>query len=221
MKKVFASLSAVAVLAAASIGTAQTVTVLDDFATFTAENHPDPSGVAGTWYDAASNTFGTPSAASGAMQIDDGGFTNGVYAEMTTTVPATASNYFVEIDIVELNEDPANSNGIRDYGVGVWVNASHRTVGGNFVTENAAPDATGSTNLTLDTGDNSVTGTPADTIQTGLFSATAGDTIFIVLACNPTDLAADSGTWGTSYVQVDDLELIQPPTSVEDWSILE
>lgn len=221
MKKAFICAAAALLVGGLSVN-AQTV--LDDFATVTnTTNPPTGSAVAGVWYDAAQNTFGTIATdASGGARITDGGFANGVYAEMDETIPADA-DYTVSLEILQLFDDPANSNGIRDYQVGVILNGVHRDENpGNINTSNPTLTASGATNLVLDANDNSVGdgNSVVDTIETGVFSATTGDTIFIILANTASDITF-SGTWGSSFIIVDNLTLNQVPTTVSEWQLLD
>lgn len=82
-------------------------------------------------------------------------------------------------------------------------------------------DGVGTLAHTLDTGDNSASGSPLETITSNVFSATAGDDLLVALATNVGDVTLDSGTWGTSSITVDNLVLTPVPSSVSDWMILE
>ncbi|MHC4798790.1 MAG: hypothetical protein ACYTF1_19315, partial [Planctomycetota bacterium] len=96
MRRVTTVFVGLAILAMVPMTQAQYV--IDDFSGgVTAVNHPEP-GSYGIWYDASNNTWGTPSAYSGAMKIDDGGYTNGVYCIYQSAIPATGS-YRVDVSM--------------------------------------------------------------------------------------------------------------------------
>lgn len=187
------------------------VLVVEDFAggVFRPAAHPNGAGVYGAWYDASHNTFGGAAAATlegdPAMRITDGGFTNGLYAIYQGAVPQSGTwQLQVEMKIIE---DPANSNGIRAYQVGVanGAAAQHRGAGTTFL-----PGLTtvGTYGAPLTTADN--TSNPTQVVQTGTFEAAAGDDLLIAFG---TDVSSggwnlNSGTWGTSHVLIDNIVLI-------------
>ncbi|MEQ8819559.1 MAG: family 10 glycosylhydrolase [Sumerlaeia bacterium] len=187
--------------------------VLDDFGSgVTAANHPEGAGVAGVWYDASSSTFGTPSAStldgSPAMRIDDGGFTNGVYAIYDGVVPADGE-YQIEI-AMDVNE-PGSATGFSAYQIGIAVGADavHRGLNPSAV----APLALIGNYTGLTAGDD--TANPTETVVTGTFAAQAGDSILIALG---TDVQtggwnANSSSWAGNFVLVDNIVLkdVTPP----------
>jgi hypothetical protein len=200
--------------ALALVSGASAQTVLDNFTSITSVNNPPAGvGVAGTWYDSTNAAYSTIVLDAGAAKATDGGFTNGYYAEMTQTIPADGW-YTISLNVIEVFDDPANLDGIRGIEVGVIINGTHRPENpGNINTTNPTLTAVGSSNLTFDVTNNSVVGAPiADVIVTPLFEANAGDSIFIILACDAADVSA-AGGWGTSFYKVDDL-ILSVPASV-------
>ncbi|MAT69241.1 MAG: hypothetical protein CMJ58_06910 [Planctomycetaceae bacterium] len=209
MKHQLATL-AIMLAAVAPAGVAS-ATLVDDFSGgVTAVNHPNP-GAFGVWYDITTDAFASVAANSGGMQIDDGGFTNGIYAIYEAVVPADGL-YTLSADMT-IFEDAANSNGIRAYQLGVAVNGSHRLPGTypSDIQDLATLSIVGNYAGTLDSGDNS--SNPTETVVTPVFSASAGDNLLIAFS---TDLDTggfdgNSGTWGSSYVLVDNLTLTAVP----------
>lgn len=174
-----------------------------------AANHPAGAGAYGVWYDATHNTFGTPSAATldGApgMRIDDGGFTNGVYAVFESAIPASGT-YRVEVPMWVVESSATGTGGIRAYqvGVAVGVGAAHRGLN-----PSALPGiSTTGSYAGLTSGDDSGLGT--STVATGEFAAAAGDDVLIAFG---TDVASgawnqNSGFWSGGYVLVGSPRLV-------------
>ena len=181
-------------------------------------NHPYdagnvPNGVTGTWYDATSDAFATPQAGtldgSPALQILDGGFTNGVYIILQPTIPAPGQ-YQIELDMGIL-EDPANTNGVRAYQVGVLVNGTHRLPGSpsrlSGIDASAPGGAVATYPGTLTTGNDNAN--PTQHLVTDPFTAVPGDTILLAFATDVTSglWNGNAGAWGTSSVLVDNIQL--------------
>jgi hypothetical protein len=189
--------------------TVQAGTCFEDFSGgVTAFNDPGSSGQFGVWYDVTGNTFGTPSGGtldgSPAMQIVDGGFTNGVYAIYEMVVPANGT-YHLTCDM-HITEDSSLADSIDQYQVGVVVNGVHRTGGGNLpAIDDAQVDQGIGEYAGLTTGDDSAL--PTQTVSTTSFTANAGDNILVAFS---TDVESgnwngSSAAWGTAVVLVDNL----------------
>ena len=186
----------------------------------TGADHPYPTSAYGTWYDAADNAFanvamstleGTPG-----MRIGDGGFANGIYAIFSGAVPATG-NYRVEVRM-HVVEDPANSNGVRAYQIGVATGAAavHRPTDPDLdwmtpPTSAVAPLTISGNYAAMTTGDDTALG--PITVTTAVFTATAGDDILIGFGTDVTTGGwnVNAGTWGSSHVLVGDVMLVPVP----------
>ena len=187
-------------------------TVVDDFSGgVTAVNHPDGAGQYNVWYDATSVTFGTPSAStlegSDALRIDDGGFTNGVYAIYPSAIPADGF-YKLEVDINVV--ESGNVDGIRGYQVGT-------AVGADAVHRDSALPGLSIAGTYIGLTPNDDTANETQTVQTGLFEASAGDDLLVALG---TDVEsggwnANSSLWSGSHVLADNIKLrsieVEPP----------
>lgn len=183
-------------------GSASTRAALVDFeAGITAQNHPEGAGVYGVWYDAAHNTFGTPSAATldgaRAMRIDDGGFANGVYTIIEAAVPADGT-YRVEVPIHVVESAATSFDGVRRFQVGVAPGGTHRgpnpsALPGLSIVGEYAP---------LTAGDDTAIGTTV--VATGEFAASAGDDLLLALGTDVTSGGwnGQSGFWNGAYVLV-------------------
>ncbi|MEZ4239709.1 MAG: family 10 glycosylhydrolase [Myxococcota bacterium] len=190
----------------------------DDFATVVAADHPAGAGQYEVWYDAADNTFGTPSAATlggqPAMRIDDGGFTNGVYSIYEAAIPGDGT-YALQVtaQVVE----PTAFDGIRAFQIGAAVGAAavHRGPNPSALPPLAAVGSYAGLTPADDTalGPQVLTTTP--------FVARAGDDLLVAFG---TDVASGgwnlgSGTWSGSHVLVSDLQLVpvdDPSLVVDD-----
>ena len=186
----------------------------------TGADHPYPTSAYGTWYDAADNAFanvamstleGTPG-----MRIGDGGFANGIYAIFSGAVPATG-NYRVEVRM-HVVEDPANSNGVRAYQIGVATGAAavHRPTDPDMdwmtpPTSAVAPLTISGNYAAMTTGDDTALG--PITVTTAVFAANAGDDILIGFGTDVTTGGwnVNAGTWGSSHVLVGDVMLVPVP----------
>ena len=178
-----------------------------------AANHPDPVGVSGVWYDAASNTFGSASAAPGpAMRIDDGGFTNGVYTILEGAIPADGE-YQVRAVVHVVESDASAFDGVRAYQLGAATGLEHRGPGAT-----AMPGLASVANVTgLTPGDDTALG-PQE-LLTAPFVANAGDDLTIAFGTDVTSGAwnGNSGFWRGAYVIVSAIELVgTDPTLVLD-----
>lgn len=183
-----------------------TTFVLDDFdGGVTHVNHPAP-GTSGVWYDAADNTFGSAGGGtldgSPALQVTDGGFTNGVYAIYSGAIPANGT-YRVEMEML-IDESAGANDAIRAYEVGAIVNGTHR--GPNPSAIAGASNVGSYSGLT--SGDD--TGLGTQTVSTNQFSANAGDDILISLSTDVTSggFNLDSGGWSGAFALIDNLRLI-------------
>lgn len=175
----------------------------------TAANHPDP-GAYGIWYDAHDQAFADAATSRleglAGMRIDDGGYTNGVYAIFDGVVPSTG-DYRVEVRMHAIEVAPS-LNGIRAYQIGVATGAAamHRPrVGG------VAPLPITGDYATMTEGDDTALG--PITATTPVFSATAGDDVLIGFGTGVTssDWNQSAGVWGDSYVLVGDVILVPVP----------
>ncbi|MEM9194483.1 MAG: family 10 glycosylhydrolase [Myxococcota bacterium] len=185
-----------------------------------AENHPEGAGRYGVFYDATHNTFGTPSAATldgvPAMRIEDGGFTNGVYAIFERSIPADGT-YRLEVPMLVVETSATTTDGVDQYQVGVATGAAavHR-----------GPNPSALAGLTtvgnypaLTDGDD--TGLGTTTVSTGEFVAQAGDDLLLAFGTDVTTGAwnAGSGFWNGTYILVGSprlVEVIVDPSIVVD-----
>ncbi len=187
-------------------------TMIDDFSGgVTAVSHPFP-GVAGTWYDIQANTFGTPSAQSGAMRVDDGGFGNGVYAIYNSVVPST-NNFTLAADI-SIVEETGNTEAVDQIELGCVVNGAHRVSDGTSGDGSTlAAITTFGSYSGLTTGDD--TANPPQMVETGLFAATIGDDILVAVGTDVQTTAHSVGSadWDdpaggdVNYLLVDNVRL--------------
>ena len=200
---------------------AEAAVIVSDFSGgVAAVNHPNPAdggaNAFSVWYDITNDAFATPSAStlagSPAMRIDDGGFTNGVYAIYQSVVPTTGL-YTLSADI--LVNDTATS-GMSKYQVGVIVNGVHRGPNPSDVATFSGPGTavgnyTGLTSGALDA-------TTIQTVTTGIFPAVAGDNLLIGFSTDldTGDFDSNAGAWNAAFVQVDNimLNVIPEPTSL-------
>ena len=192
-------------------GAAGTVSVTDFSSPILAMSHPSGTGVYGTWYDADESAFAAdPVAAtlegSPAIQISDGGFTNGVYAIFGGAIPATG-NYRIEVRMHVVEGDQLD--GIRAYHIGA-------AVGTAAVHRGANPSAVPPLSIVgdypaLTAGDDTALG-PV-TVSTGTFAASAGDDLLIAFGTDVSsgDWNLDAGSFGTSHVVVGDVMLVRVP----------
>jgi len=211
------SLCAVMLLASG----ASAATIIDDFSGgVTAVSHPHPddggSNAFETWYDITDDSFASAAAStldsSDAMTINDGGFTNGVYAIYESVVPATGL-YNVSVDM--LVNDPATSQ-LTAYQVGVIVNGVHRGPNpSDLATFSGAGTAVGNYSQTLTS--ESLDPTTKETVSTSTFSANAGDNLLIGFSTDldTGDFDDNAGFWRDAFVQVDNIMLnpIPEPSS--------
>lgn len=189
---------------------ASTVVIEDFVDGVMAENHPEGAGVPGVWYDATNDAFGTPSASTldgaPAMRIDDGGFTNGVYAIYAGAIPETGT-YVLRVPIAVVEDEATATDAIDAYEVGVAVgaDAAHR---GPNPSDLAPPSAAIGHVPGLTVGDD--TGLGAQVVETAEFQATAGDDLLIAFGTDvhTGDWSANSGAWVGGYILVGAIELV-------------
>ncbi|MDH3302850.1 MAG: family 10 glycosylhydrolase, partial [Acidimicrobiia bacterium] len=183
-------------------------TVIEDFsAGVSVVNHPLDAGQYGVWYDATNNAYGTASATTiggvPAMRIDDGGFTNGVYAVYEGVVPTTGE-YTVEAELHVVETGAVDA--IRAYQLGVATGpaAAHRGPNPSSV---AGLEAAGSYEG-LTSGDD--TGAGPQLVSTRPFSANAGDDLLVAFGTdvNSGQWNQNSGFWAGSYVVVTEIRLV-------------
>jgi uncharacterized lipoprotein YddW (UPF0748 family) len=174
-----------------------------------AANHPAGAGQYAVWYDAADNTFGTPSAATldgaPAMRIDDGGFANGAYAIYAGAIPTTGT-YRLEAKVQVVETGATATGGIDTYRLGAAVGAlaAHR---GPNPSALAGLTVAGSYAGLTDSDD---TAAGPQTVATAEFAASAGDDLLVAFG---TDVASGtwaqgSQTWGGAHVLVGPIELV-------------
>lgn len=182
---------------------------VDDFAGgVTNVSHPAGAGSYGVWYNAKNDAFATVAAATldgqPAMRIDDGGYTNGVYAIYGGAIPADGT-YQISVP-VQVVEPAGATDGIRAYQVGVAVGAAAAHRGPN---PSALPGlGTTASFVGLTPGDDNGLGT--QTLVTAEFDAQAGDDVLIAFG---TDVSSGgwnlgAGAWGGSYVLVGAISLV-------------
>jgi len=191
--------------------------IIDDFtAGVISVSHPEGAGVDGTWYDIANDAFGSSIAdtlaASPAMTINDGGFTNGVYAIFSSVIPADGV-YSVSVDM--LVNDTATSD-IANYQIGVVVNGVHRGLNPSDLAIVTGP-GTGVGNYTGLTPD-VLDATVIQNVTTTTFAANAGDNLLIAFGTSVDTLGFDTnaGFWNGASVLVDNIMLnaIPEPSTV-------
>ena len=186
---------------------AAAVTVTGFSSGVTAQNHPAGAGQYGVWYDAADNTFGTPSAstleAAPAMRIDDGGFANGVYAIFPAAIPSTGT-WRLQAKMQVMETGAVDAIDAYQMGAAVGPGAVHRGPNPSLVA--ALPIAGAYPGLTSAND----TALGAQQVVTSDFVAQAGDDLLLAFG---TDVG--SGTWTTgladlerSHVLVGDVELV-------------
>ena len=174
-----------------------------------ADNHPEGAGNYGVWYDATNDTFGTPSAASlegaPAMRIDDGGFTNGVYAIFSGAIPASGT-YVVRAPIHVVEDTATTFDAIDAYQIGVAVggDAIHR--GPN--PSDLAPLFSVGDHPGLSDGDDTALG--PQMVETAVFQAQAGDDLLVALGTDVSsgDWSQASAAWSGAHVLVGAIELV-------------
>lgn len=186
-----------------------TVDLVDFSSGVVATNHPEGAGAYGTWYDATNDTFGTPSAASlegePALRVDDGGFTNGVYAILPGVVP-TAGEYVVRARVHVVENEGTGTNGVRAFQMGVSVGdeAAHRGLNpSDLPATEVAGDYVGLTEAD-DTGEG------PQWVETTPFTASAGDDVLLAFGTDVQsgDWSANAGAWSGSYVLVGAPQLV-------------
>ena len=194
--------------------------VVEDFDTgVSAQNHPEGAGQYEVWYDATNDTFGTPSAASldgaPAMRIDDGGFTNGVYAIFQAAVPRTG-RYVLRVPVHVVEEDATAFDGVDTYQVGVAAGAEAVHRGPN--PSDLAPLTVFGEHSGLTDGDDTAIGSVV--VETLEFDASAGDDLLVAFGTDVQtgDWSADSGFWSGTYVVVGSIELV--PVNAPDPGII-
>lgn len=184
-----------------------------------ADNHPEGAGAYGVWYDATNDTFGTPSAATlegePAMRIDDGGFTNGVYAIFSGAVPATGT-YVLRAPIHVVEDTATTFDAIDAYQMGVAVggDAMHRDPNPSDL----APLGVFGAVPGLTNGDD--TGLGPQIVETDVFAAEAGDDLLVAFGTDVSsgDWSLASGAWSGAYVLVGAIELV--PVEAPDPGLL-
>jgi uncharacterized lipoprotein YddW (UPF0748 family) len=184
-----------------------------------AANHPEGAGVPGVWYDATNDAFATPSASTldgaAAMRIDDGGFTNGVYAIYAGAIPETGTYRLrVPIAIVEATATATDAIDAYEVGVAVGAGAVHR---GPNPSDLDPPSAATGQVPGLTVGDD--TGLGTQIVETAEFDATAGDDLLIAFGTDvhTGDWSANAGAWAGGYILVGAIELVSvdpPDTSL-------
>lgn len=206
--------------------------MLDDFSNGVsgAANGTDPR----VYYQARGDTFGSVVGDvldnSPALRVNDGGFGNGLYVVFPVAIPA-AGSYHIEADVL-VQEDPAQTNSIRAYEMGVKVNGAYRTgdyldpiVGGEA--GQAVASYTGLTNGLDNLG--------IQHLSTGTFTAAAGDSLLIAFSTNVDARHGanigdpvrnwgfsdgSSATWGANaHVYIDNIQLVGGP-SCSDISVV-
>ncbi len=210
------------------------VTVLDDFTTgptYTSDPGAGPTYDNSRWYGAHQCTFGSVTSAnftgtsSKALKYSDGGFTNGLYRKFEAVVPKSGT-FRVKADVHVVETGSSGLNGPRAWQLGVTVNGNHRPAnnpGCDCVGTNAdlgslldaAAIVSSPSYQGLTSGDDTSKG--PQTLVTPEFNANAGDSIVVSFSTAVTGgigssgrFRANSGTWGTTYVLIDNLVLVEP-----------
>lgn len=195
----------------------QAATVIDDFSGgVSAANHPEGAGTFNVWYDITNDAFATASAGtlegSDALLIEDGGFTNGVYAIYESVIPADGI-YTVSADM--LVNDTATS-GMANYQIGAVVNGEHRGVNPSDLDVVTGP-GTGVGNYT-GLNPEELDDTSVQTVTTSSFNASAGDNLLIAFgtSVDMPGFESDSSFWNDASVLVDNvmLQVIPEPTTL-------
>ncbi|MEM7625052.1 MAG: PEP-CTERM sorting domain-containing protein [Planctomycetota bacterium] len=206
------SITAVAV---ATLSMGASGQLIDDFSGgVTAVNHPNPADggteAFATYYDITNDAFGSASDGGGFLRIDDGGFTNGVYAIYEAVIPADGT---YQLEAV-FNLEQTNDGVIDQYEIGAVVNGVHRGANpSDLAVLNPADPGTGIAVIDTDPG---VSLGPITTL-TSAFTASAGDNLLVAFSTNLTgpDFDANTTFWNGSFVTIDDLKLVVPePTSL-------
>lgn len=187
---------------------------ITDVSTVVAANHPAPVGESGVWYDATHNTFGTPSASGGAMRIDDGGFTNGVYALFSGAIPTTGA-YRLQATVHVVESEATETGGIRTYQMGAATGSSavHRGLGASAL----AGLGSSADYIGLTPGDD--TGAGPQVLATAEFEASAGDDVLVAFGTDVTSgtWSGGAGFWSGAYVIVESIALVPAdPTEIVD-----
>ncbi len=178
-------------------------------------DHPEGVGQYGVWYDATNDAFGSASATvvdgGAALRIDDGGFTNGVYAVLPAAIEADGT-YAVEVTMQVVETGGTAFDRIDAYQVGVshGADAIHRGLNPSDLT----PAQAVGNYVGLTDGDDTAAG--LQVVATTPFEASAGDDLRIAFGTDVVsgDWSLSSGAWVGAYVVVTSIELV--PIEVED-----
>jgi uncharacterized lipoprotein YddW (UPF0748 family) len=216
---VAAAPDAVQISSAVTQSTLDGPVVIDDFSGgVTAANHPEDAGQYRVWYDATDDAFATPSASTvdgvPAMQIDDGGYTNGVYAIYPSAIPTTGS-YVVEAELHVIETGSAvDAIGAYQIGVAAGAGAAHR---GPNPSDLAGLETFGRYDGLTPADD---TGAGPQAVATSSFAADAGDDLLIAFGTDVRsgDWNLDSGGWAGSHAIATEIRLVpvDQPTIVID-----
>ncbi len=183
----------------------------------------NPSAVAppvsGQWYNVTHDAYATVSPASldglPAIEIGDGGYTNGVYSVFEQVVPGGGS-YFLRANVKVLECE--KTDGLSAYQMGVVVNGRHRPPGETDLPplEPQRPDQAVGNFQGLTDGDDS--GLDVQAVVTGTFRAAAGDTLLVAFSSDlqSGDFNQYSDAWKDTRVMVSGLELVPGVSPLDD-----
>jgi hypothetical protein len=185
-----------------------------------AADHPDP-GEYGVWYDVSNNAYGSALPiglfGSPAMQISDGGWTNGVYCIFESAIPRSGYYHLQAEMMVDEQAIGANWNAFSRYQLGVRVNGTHRHPAGALtgITGASYDEAVGNyLGLTIDQDGYGIE-TASQVVHTGMIVGEACDDILV--ACS-TDVGGwyTSSSWLGTFMMVDNIRLMEPELPCND-----